>query len=127
MGDKWVDNFIVCKSCQVVNTYRYVCAIRVDFPSCSIRLRGNVIRDNHVGSLTGTLISRGIQLEGTDGTVVENNHIENARLAQKDNNNTYWVFGINAFYRFSTIIRSNGAQLEAIAGSGGPRRSVSVP
>ena len=95
-------------------------------PSYAIRLRGNVIRDNHIGSPIDSLISRGIELDGTDGTVVENNHIENVRLAQKFNN-TYWVLGIYAYYCFNAIIRSNvvhglrgsnGAQLEAISVAG---------
>ncbi len=91
------------------------------------RPMGNIIRGCQIGSPTDSLISRGIQLQGADGTLVEGNYVENLRLVLKDPWNDPWVIGINAYFCKNTVIRnnvvhglrgSNGAFLQAISGTG---------
>ena len=72
----------------------------------SPRPKGNVIRNNHIGSPTDSLIAVGIQDEGADGTIVENNHVENLRLTVSWPDGPY-QFAINSYYGRSPIIRNN--------------------
>jgi photosystem II stability/assembly factor-like uncharacterized protein len=47
-----------------------------------MRLNGNVIRNNHIGSPSDSLIAIGIYNDlSSEGTIIENNHIENLRLS----------------------------------------------
>jgi hypothetical protein len=95
-------------------------------PSYPVRLRGNVIRNNHVGSPTDSVISRGIQIQGADGTIAENNHGEHmSRLITFDGDT--FVIGINTYFGKNTIIRNNivhglrgssGCELYGILASG---------
>jgi predicted GH43/DUF377 family glycosyl hydrolase len=77
------------------------------YPSYTIRSRGNVVRGNHIGSPTDSLFSRGIQIEGTDGTIIENNHVENLRLSFPDSYGDRYILGINAYFCTDAIIRNN--------------------
>jgi hypothetical protein len=77
------------------------------YPSYAIRPRGNVVRGNHIGSPTDSLISRGIQIEGADGTIIENNHIEHLGLTFRDLDGDGYIIGLNAYFCRDAIIRNN--------------------
>ena len=69
------------------------------------RARGNIIRDNLIGSETDSLISWGIQVEKGQNTVVEGNIIQNIK-APKTVGDILNV-GINSYSGEGDIIRNN--------------------
>jgi hypothetical protein len=73
----------------------------------SFRAMGNVLRNNHVGSASDSLISGGIHDQRTDGTIIENNHIENLRLTTVDVNGFSSQGGIDEYGSINTSIRNN--------------------
>jgi hypothetical protein len=77
------------------------------YPSYLIRPKGNVLRGNHIGSPKDSLISRGFQIEGADGTIIENNHVENLRLSLPDSYGDRYILGINAYFCRDVVIRNN--------------------
>ena len=96
-------------------------------PNYPIKPKGNVLSGNHIGSPSDTLISRGFQLEGTEGTVVENNDVDNLKLKLLDSGNNLYLLGINAYFCMNAIIRNNvvhglrgtaGGALEGILATG---------
>ena len=56
-------------------------AILLDSYSSTIKATGNIIRGNNIGSETDSLISWGIQSQGTAVTRIENNHVQNIRYS----------------------------------------------
>ena len=80
---------------------------------------GFVISNNHMGSPNDSLSSWGIQNQTADGTIIENNHIENMR---KGNffYGLYFIYGIQSFYSDNVIIRNN--IIHNIAATNGPTR-----
>jgi Secretion system C-terminal sorting domain len=71
--------------------------------------KGNVIRDNIIGSENDSLIFWGIQAEQTQNTVIEGNNIQNLRSTV--NNNlpppVPVIHGINLYWGINGIIRNN--------------------
>jgi hypothetical protein len=92
------------------------------------RPTGNVIRGCHVGSPADSLVSQGIAAVGADGTIVENNHVDNLRLSLKEDPAGYpLVLGITPYFCRNTVIRNNvvhglrgidGASVQGIMASG---------
>ena len=80
---------------------------------------GFVISNNHMGSPNDSLSSWGIQNQTADGTIIENNHIENMR---KGNffYGLYFIYGIQSFNSDNVIIRNN--VIHNIAATNGPTR-----
>lgn len=74
----------------------------------SRRPGGNIIRNNQVGSPTDSLIAWGIQDEGADWTLIENNRVENLSLNLTSVGviDRYLV-GINSYFGMRTVIRNN--------------------
>jgi len=68
--------------------------------------RGNVIKENKVGSETDSLIAWGIQIEKSQNAVAENNIVQNLKLY---NNNTWDGVnkGINSYWGTGDTIRNN--------------------
>jgi hypothetical protein len=94
----------------------------------TLRPKGNVIRGCHIGSPTDSIISRGIEMDNTEGTVAENNHIENLKHTMTFSGLTS-VLGIHSWYNNNAVIRNNvihglrgtsAANIHAILGSGEP-------
>jgi len=76
----------------------------------SYRATGCSVRGNHIGSPDDSLISRGIQVEIDDGTVVDGNHVENIHAGYPPPYSTdqyNYVLGINAYFSRNTVIRNN--------------------
>jgi hypothetical protein len=72
-----------------------------------MRLNGNVIRNNHIGSLSDSLIAIGIYNDlSSEGTIIENNHIENLRLSGVSVPSTVLI-GIALSGSKNSIIRNN--------------------
>ena len=71
------------------------------------RAKGNVIRNNIVGSTADSLIGWGILIEKTQNTVVENNIIQNLTITLTDDKNRVFTDGINSFWGVSDTIRNN--------------------
>ncbi len=80
---------------------------------------GFVISNNHMGSPDDSLSSWGIQNQTADGTIIENNHVENMR---KGNffYGLYFIYGIQSFNSDNVIIRNN--IIHNIAATNGPTR-----
>jgi len=80
---------------------------------------GFVISNNHMGSPNDSLSSWGIQNQTADGTIIENNHIENMR---KGNffYGLYFIYGIQSFNSDNVIIRNN--VVHNIVATNGPTR-----
>jgi hypothetical protein len=70
------------------------------------RPRGNIIRGNHIGSPSDSLICYGIAIENSDEIIIENNIIENLRLAWI-NLGTNYLSGILSCGCTNSIIRNN--------------------
>jgi hypothetical protein len=67
---------------------------------------GNIVRGNKIGSEIDSLISWGIQVEKSQNTIVENNIVQNLKLA----NSVAWEninLGINSYWGSGDIIRNN--------------------
>jgi photosystem II stability/assembly factor-like uncharacterized protein len=72
-----------------------------------MRLNGNVIRNNHIGSPSDSLIAIGIYNDlSSEGTIIENNHIENLRLSGVSAPSTVLI-GIALSGSKNSIIRNN--------------------
>ncbi len=71
------------------------------------RPSGFEIRNNHIGSPTDSLIAWGIQNELSDGTIIENNEVENIRRGYFTSASQYFLYGINAYFSNNVIIRNN--------------------
>ena len=65
-----------------------------------------VISNNHIGSPTDSLIAWGIQNQEADGTIIENNLIENMRKGNLESG-IYFVYGIQSYVSDDVIIRNN--------------------
>ncbi len=74
--------------------------------SGSLRPQGTIIRNNHVGSPTDSLIAWGIQTVEADGSIIEGNHVENMRMTNATTARNH-QFGINAYGSRNVIIRNN--------------------
>ena len=72
----------------------------------SFRPSGFEIRNSHIGSPMDSLISWGIQNELSDGTIIENNVVENMRRGYYTYSQ-YFLYGINAYFSNNVIIRNN--------------------
>jgi hypothetical protein len=84
--------------------------IYVSGVGASARPADCIIRGNHIGSPADSLISRGIQVEGADGTIIEGNHVESIRAGYPAPNSTgqpNYALGINAYNGRNIIIRNN--------------------
>jgi len=98
------------------------------YPPYNQRPSGNVIRDCHIGSPADSLISQGIVVVAADGTIVENNHVENLRLPLKEAPAVPpSILGINPYFCRDIIVRNNvvhglrggdGAGIQGIMASG---------
>ena len=64
----------------------------------------NIVRGNIIGSETDSLITWGIQIEGNDNSIIENNRIENIKQQFDLNIITH---GINIYGGNSCIVRNN--------------------
>ena len=72
-----------------------------------MRLNGNIIRNNHIGSPSDSLIAIGIYNDlSSEGTIIENNHIENLRLSGVSAPSTA-LTGIALSGSKNSIIRNN--------------------
>ena len=67
---------------------------------------GFVLSNNYIGSPTDSLIVWGIQNQMADGTIIENNKVENIRYGSPVNS-IYYVHGINAYWSKNVIVRNN--------------------
>ena len=56
-------------------------AILIDSYSSTVKSSSNIIRKNDIGSETDSLISWGIQSQGTMGTIIDSNHVQNIRYS----------------------------------------------
>ncbi len=73
----------------------------------SMKLKGNVIRNNHIGSPIDSLIALGIYNDfSSEGTVIEYNHIENLRLPGINGPSSVLI-GIALNGSRNSIIRNN--------------------
>lgn len=77
-------------------------AIIVNSHTSQVKAAGNIIRGNNVGSETDSLISWGIQSQGTSGTLIENNHVQNIRYSIH-----YESPGIDSYCDYGCVIRNN--------------------
>ena len=68
------------------------------------RSTGNKINGNKIGSETDSLIGRGIQIEYTQNTIVQNNSIQNLKMILQQ---SYPSIGIGSFHGSEDIIRNN--------------------
>ena len=98
--------------------------------------KGNIIRENFIGSETDSLIGWGIQLVYCQNTLVENNIIQN--LKQTVIGNDIINVGINSYWGTGDIIRNNivhniksitgytstGIQLSGVPGNAGINNQV---
>jgi predicted GH43/DUF377 family glycosyl hydrolase len=76
-------------------------------PTWPHRPRGNVIKNNQIGSSSDSMIAWGIQTVGTDGSLIEENHVQHLRLMGLDEGGVARVFAINAYFASNAIIRNN--------------------
>ena len=68
------------------------------------RPTGNKINGNKIGSETDSLIGRGIQIEFTQNTIIQDNSIQNLRMILQQ---SYPSIGIGSFRGSEDIIRNN--------------------
>jgi hypothetical protein len=74
-------------------------------PTANVRGKGNIIRENHIGSETDSLISYGIQSNYGDNTIIEDNVIQNLKSTITGSNQLQ--VGILSYGGNGDIIRNN--------------------
>ena len=80
-------------------------AIYVDGYYSNTKANRNIIRGNKIGSEIDSLITGGIQLQGIQNTLVENNIIQN--IAGNNGSSEYLNRGINSYAGVGDTIRNN--------------------
>ncbi|HEY6627310.1 MAG TPA: hypothetical protein VIZ21_10155, partial [Ignavibacteriaceae bacterium] len=80
-------------------------AIYVSSFNTSTRAKGNIIKDNLIGSETDSLINWGIQIENCQNTIVEGNTIQNIKAPKTIGE--ILNLGINSYAGDGNVIRNN--------------------
>jgi predicted GH43/DUF377 family glycosyl hydrolase len=80
-------------------------AIYISSNNSTARAKGNIIRDNLIGSETDSLINWGIQVEHCQNTIIENNIIQNIKAPKTIGE--ILNLGINSYSGDGDIIRNN--------------------
>ncbi|MEJ2196908.1 MAG: right-handed parallel beta-helix repeat-containing protein, partial [Ignavibacteriaceae bacterium] len=81
-------------------------SITVGGLSTSYRARGNIVRNNKIGSETDSLISWGIHLEWCQNSLVENNIVQNLKVTTTYGSDIL-IPGINCYGGLEDTIRNN--------------------